>query len=166
MVCVSVPQPQWWRAEDKAKICQTVVLPLHTARHRREMKADSVFFSCNRFSLKILSLYLNICIQMLQQIPHVGGGGGGAGGWGDRASEPVFPISYFVFKMDCHCCLSTHTTLGRSGSDSREEEGREAPVLEKQQLEVYTTFWTPVAPHERNMGYNRSDTGSQVWARL
>ncbi len=80
MVCVSVPQPQWWRAEDKAKICQTVVLPLHTARHRREMKAHRVFFSCNRFSLKILSLYLNICIQMLQQIPHVSARGG-AGVW-------------------------------------------------------------------------------------
>ncbi len=33
--------------------------------------------------------------------------------------------------MDCHCCLRTPTMLERSSSDSREEEGREAPSARK-----------------------------------
>lgn len=71
MVCESVPQPQWWCAEDKAKICQTVILPLHATSHRREMNRYGVFFSRVHFLSRTQSPKLNISTEMLQQIPYV-----------------------------------------------------------------------------------------------
>lgn len=61
---------------------------------------------------------------MLQQIPHVSAKGG-------APPEPVFPISYSVFGMDCHYCLRTPTTLGRFRTDYGKEEVREAPSARK-----------------------------------